>query len=296
MAGTITISYSELDTFRQCPMKHEFAYKERWQSPTTGPALSRGTRWHAVMEHHYRALAYWQRAIDIPVGAPALADLRREIQELYLQTGGSQSEEQELVEWMYDGYVGHYGADPQWRVLAVEHAPFVWLPTDRGGRSRFQLKLKIDLVVRNARDEIWVVDHKSGKDLPKDKELELDDQFGLYTWAMRKLGMKVMGSVHSGARTQRNKDQAKHFQPLDERFARKHMYRTDIELDTLAVEAYRAARRAYAIPIGQADRATNPDTCRWRCDFTEPCLGSRKGMDRYDLLTGAGFVQDFTRH
>ena len=29
----IVVSYSELDTFRQCPMKHALAYKQRWTRP-----------------------------------------------------------------------------------------------------------------------------------------------------------------------------------------------------------------------------------------------------------------------
>ncbi len=298
MPKTHIVSFSELDTFRQCPFKHELSYKERWREPTTSPALAKGTLWHAVMEHHYKATAYWQRAN--PGVAPTaldMADLFREIGEVYLGWDtGSQSEFQELIEWMYIGYVEHYGTDPEWRILGVEHAPTLWLPTATGARSSFKLKLKIDLIVRDPRGQIWVVDHKSGKDLPKDKELELDDQFGLYTWAMRRLGVDVFGSIHNAARTQKNKDQTKNFQPLPERFARKPMYRTDKELETLALEAYRAAKRAYAIPIGEADRATDSDRCRWRCGYTDACLFGRKGNDHREYLEAKGFVQDFTRH
>lgn len=295
---THTVSYSELDTFRQCPFKHELSYKQRWTSPETSPALAKGTLWHAVMEHHYKALLYWQVTNN---GNPTdfeMRELKREIVGQYLaDDGGQQTEYQALIEWMYQGYVDHWGSDREWKILAVEHAPTIWLPTDRGGRSNFKLKLKIDLVVAHRTNgNMYVVDHKSGKDLPKDKELEIDDQFGLYTWAMRQMGRKVFGSIHNAARTQRNKDQIAHFQPLDERFARKPMYRTDAELDTLVVEAYRAARRAYSIKPGEADRAPDPDRCRWRCNYTEQCLGSRKGMDLHDLLVSSGFVQDFTRH
>lgn len=297
MPKTHTVSFSEIDTLRQCLFKHEMSYKERWKSPTTSPALAKGTLWHVVMEHHYNAIAFHQRMVQDPPSKMAMAALRDEIVNTYLcDEGGRQTEYQELVEWMYDGYVGHYGSDSGWRILGVEHAPVLWLPTPRGGRSNFKLKLKIDLVVRDPRGRVWIVDHKSGKDLPKDKELEIDDQFGLYTWAMRRLGVDVFGSIHNAARTQKNKDQTKHFQPLEERFARKHMYRTDVELERIAIEAYQAAKRAYAIPIGDAQRSPDSDRCRWRCDYTEACLFGRKGGDHRQFLEDLGFVQDFTRH
>lgn len=306
MASTITISFSELDAYRQCPKKHEYAYKERWQAPTTGPALARGTLWHQVLESHYRFLMAWQQAgkprampifgndnvlepTEVALHSQAMVHL------YHPKSGKPLSPHSELIEWMYAGHVEHYGLDNEWKIMAVEHAPVMWLPTPNGGRSRFRLKMKIDLVVRWD-GRLWIVDHKSGKDLPKDKELDLDDQFGLYTWGMRKLGKKVFGSVHSSARTQKNKDQSKHPQPLPERFARKRLYRTDIELDNIAVDAYKSARRAWTTKLGEAERQTNPDTCRWRCDFTEPCLLSRKGGDDRDMLRSIGFIQNFERH
>lgn len=292
------VSYSELDTFRQCPFKHELGYKERWKSPQLSPALAKGTLWHLVLEHHYKAIAFWQQANPKAVLDEVPVELIHEIRREYLSDGvGEQSEYQDLVDWMYDGYIAHYGADPGWTIRGVEYAPQFWLPGPTGGRSRFRIKMKIDLIVRERKTgQLWLIDHKSGKDLPKGKQLELDDQFGLYTWAMRKLGTPVLGSIHSSARTQRNKDQVAHFQPLDERFARKHMYRTDVELDTIATEAYRSAKKAWSVPIGEAERNTDPERCNWRCDFTEACLAGRKGLDHRQFLRDAGFVQDFTRH
>lgn len=293
------VSFSEIDCFRQCPHKHELAYKQRWQSPSIGPALSRGILWHAVMEAHYRYImelqqqhhGEWTKHFD------AGLLLAERINPMLHNDIGGQTEDQQLVEWMYEGYVAHYGLDPEWRILGVEHAAVVTLPTPRGTPSQKKLKIKIDLIVRDSQKRLWIVDHKSGKNLPKDKELDIDDQFGLYTWGMRKLGQDVFGSLHNAARTHRNKDQVAHPQPLEERHSRTRLVRTPTELDTLAIEAYRTASRAYAIKPGEAERAPNSDTCRWRCDFTEPCLASRKGIIPEDeMLTDMGFVQDFTRH
>lgn len=304
MAKAQVVSFSEIDTFRQCPFKHELSYKERWVAPTTPPALARGTAWHAMLEAHYSAIRDFDRNITL-----AESDTRQH--ELIWQEAqlaayrrllelGLPPEEEDLLRWMYQGYCQQWegedwGIKAGTRVLAVEHAAEVWLPTDRGGRSRFKLKLKIDLVVR-ADGKLWIVDHKSGRDLPKQKELDIDDQFGLYAWGMRQLGKDVFGSVHNAARTQRNKDQVKHHQPLDERFSRTRLARTDKELAHLAIDAYRAAKMAYSLKPGEAPRAPNADTCKWRCSYTEPCLLGRKGLNDRELLRDMGFTQDFERH
>lgn len=292
MPTTIVVSYSELDTYRQCPYKHALAYRERWVSPKQGPALSRGTRTHAVLEDHYR----YKMRMDEVGGVPPLT-VDEECKRLVAAHCSDDSEEADLVAWMIEGYLQHYGWDENWRVLAVEHAPEFWLPTDRGGRSRFRLKMKIDLIVQDRRTgHLWIIDHKTCRDLPKSKELDIDDQFGLYGWGMRALGRPSFGQVHNALRTQRN------VKPMgmSERFSRTQMSRTDAEMDAIAVDAYRTARLAYRDTDAlQAGRSPDPDRCGWRCDYTDPCLFGRKKNDPQQtrvFLRSAGFVQDFQRH
>jgi hypothetical protein len=74
------------------------------------------------------------------------------------------------------------------------------------------------------------------------------------------------------------------------------MYRTDEELNEIAIEAYRTARRAWSTPVGEAERNPNEDTCRWRCSFTEACLGSRKGGDLVHMLEAHGMEINRERH
>jgi len=129
------------------------------------------------------------------------------------------------------------------------------------------------------------VDHKSGADLPSERELDLDDQFGLYTWGLRKLGVAVFGSIYSAARTRQTIEP----KTLEERFSRTRLYRTDQELETLAREAWATARAFYRYRVGQEPRAPDSDRCRWRCPFTEPCLLGRKagpGAERRFLESG----------
>jgi len=290
MSTIHVVSYSEMDTFRQCPHKWDLSYQQRWRPPETSRALAVGSLWHAVLEQHYLAIMAKQAGEDAPaVGREG----EKQISTLLHDESGEQSEEQVLVEWMYAGYLDQYGLDPEWTILAVEWAGEFWLPTPRGTRSRLRLKMRLDLIVRDPNGNIWVVDHKSGRDLPRARMLEMDDQFGLYTWGLHQLGKRALGAIYSAARTQRNKTKE---QPLDERFSRTGLYRTDNELATIAREAYRTFRRAYTIKPGEAERAPDSDRCSWRCPYTEACLAGRKGVDEQQYLVAAGFTQDWTRH
>lgn len=326
MAPPRVISFSELQTARQCPLKHQLSYVERWTKEQDSlSALSKGTAWHMVLEEHYNVLKTNQDAAhavgtDWREESAAIGQACREavadlIQD---QIEPRSSQLADLIRWMYAGHLAHYGLDEDWRILAVEHQAVCRLPTPAGRPSQFKLKMKIDLVVGvriGAAKQILVVDHKSCRNLPKDKELDLDDQFGLYTWGMRQIGKRVFGQVHDAARTERlvgeNKawegetDQAYYpgiMQPLEERFKRTRMYRTDEELDTIAVEAYLTARARYqqqreANKGGyDSPRHTDPQTCRYLCDFTDPCLAGRKGVDLRDYLQARNFQQDHTRH
>lgn len=285
----VVVSYSELDTYRQCPHKHALAYRRRWVPPTVSRPLDIGKAWHRILEEHYGFLLAAQRKeadLDDMPGymAAAVDDVLT----------GMEEERVELLRWMYQGYVEAYGVDSGWTILAVEYATTVPLPTPAGGRSRYHLKTKIDLIIRDELKKIWVVDHKSGRNLPKEKELDIDDQFGLYTWAMRQLGKRVFGQIYSAVRAEK----LVRAMTMEERFDRKRLYRVDRELDTLAIEAYRTARAAYSWDPDEAPRAPDTERCRWRCPFTDPCLAGRKsgGAVEVDFLSSAGFVQDFERH
>lgn len=286
MAEPIVISFSQLNTRRQCPHKEQLAYRERWtksKDETTPAGL--GTLWHKLMELHYTAIRTGEREPKRAV-AEALFEFQRM---------RKNAEVLDLLRWMYDGYLEQYGYDDEWEIVATEHRALVPLRHPSGIKSRFVLKMIIDLVVRDrATGRVWLVDHKAHGTIPKAKELDLDDQFGLYTWGLRQLGHKPFGAVYSTARTQRNKVKP---QTLADRFDRHLMTRTDFELNTIAQEALNTARVMYR-PDDPGERHTNTDLCRRWCDFTEACLTGRKyGPDRErQFLRDVGFVQDFTRH
>ena len=300
----IVVSFSELDTFRQCPLKHELAYKQRWtKDPDQESPLTKGKLWHAVMETHYRTLQQTQVGLNrrIHSGAEerqALQDAAEAVAPLLSdQVSGEQTELQELVEWMYAGHVGQWGADLPWWIIAVEHSAEVPLPSPSGRASpKYALKIKVDLIVKDREGKVFVVDHKSCANLPTKTQLDINDQFGLYTAGMRRLGVHVYAALHSAARTTRNRGDVDGTKPqlLEDRFRRTVTYRTPQELDRLMLDAANAARAAYS---GNATYSSpDPDRCRWRCDFLEAHLMARKGVPLPTTLRDLGFAVNKDRH
>lgn len=286
-----TISWSEIDAWRQCPYKWRLAYAERWVEPTVSPALSKGSLWHSILEVHYRVLR-GTGSLGI-----AMDNVDKYLDAVGEYTGVSE-EIVDLIRWMYTGYVQAWQADNEWRVLDVELKTEV--PLIEGICN---IKCRVDLTVEDRHGSLWLWDHKSGQNLPSKKETDLDDQFALYQWILNRINpdMRVFGVIHNAARTQRNKGPM----ALDERFSRIKMVRTDPELDTMAAEIRSTAWdivSAYEHLDQRESRITprhpNPDTCRWRCPFTSPCLlgrGTEPERVRV-MLKDLDFVQDFTRH
>lgn len=306
MTDLITVSYSELDTYRQCPLKHAWAYKHRWRKPVAeNSALAKGSLWHLVMETHYNVIKEHPR-VDRDLDAAILQESLDAIRPLLFneRTGDHDNEVQELIHWMFRGYVDQWGLDPDWDIIEVEGSFLLPLLDPDGVESPYLIKGKLDLLVRDRQTgHLWVVDHKSGANLPTMMDLEIDDQFGLYSWAMKQKGTPVLGAIHNAARTTRNvADQPGYTgksqpQSLDQRHLRSYLNRTETELDSIAIDAWAVAANAY--PTGEAlplYSAPDPRQCGWKCDFKEVHLMSRKGRDPNVAFREMGFEQDFTRH
>lgn len=304
-AEPIIVSYSELDTFRQCPLKHHLGYVMRWtKPPKPDSALAKGSLYHMVMEVHYKAIKEEQDRVNkagrIPLDQekPLLDHIYNDLVRPILWDpirGEFYSDVHDLIDWMYRGYVENYGVDRGLRIVAIEHQIVTPLRDERGRKTRYHLKAKIDWLARDrTTGGLWVIDHKSGQNLPTQMDLEIDDQFGLYTWAMREVGRPVLGSIHSANRTQRNKS----FMPLDTRMSRTYLNRSEQEITNIALDAYFTARAAHPPKGQQPARYSSPDprSCGWKCDFKEPHLLMRKGRKPQEVMTEYGFRIDRTRH
>jgi hypothetical protein len=283
--GSITISWSEIDAWRQCPYKWRLAYGERWVGETPSPALSKGTLWHKVLEIHYLSIMV-DSALSVAIDKV----------QAYLNV--VESEWVQLIAWMYNGYIQHWqNQDRELIILQVE--PKIELPLMPG----INVKCRLDLLVRDWDGMLWMWDHKSCKNLPTKKETDLDDQFALYQWIINQSDIygRVFGVIHNAARTQQNTTP----QTLESRHARLKMIRSDEEqlvmieeIKSTALDILAAYQNLDKAVTAVTPRHPDPDRCKWRCDFTSPCiLGRGTGHHRTQgMLLELGARQDFTRH
>lgn len=272
----IEIRHSELAAFRECPLKHKLAWVDGWWSPTREANGKRelGTIWHEVLKIRYRAIK--EGVTDEEV----LQELVADVIEV------TNPEQTETLWWMYDGYVEKYGLDSELEILSVEErlkVPFhdendkpLVIEVD-GVRRPVLYSWTTDVLARiRAMRGVFVVDHKSTGQPLGQMDIDLSDQFGLYTVAWLRLGEQVRGQLVSQAKTK----QLKRPMTLDERFDRKYSIRTPAELRAIELDAVdtiyamlspRNRRRPYSVP--------DPRSCGWKCDFKEPHLRLRRNTD-----------------
>jgi hypothetical protein len=251
------------------------------------------------MQVHYQTLRAHQtsRRQQVTEERSLLTKARKAVEPLfYDHDTGEQSEGQVLLEWMYNGYVAMWRNDPEWWIDDIERTMVVPLPAVTPGMhgklsKRYFLKTKIDLIVRNPRGQRLVVDHKSSQYLRSQLEFQIDDQFGLYTWALRQAGLNVFAAVHNNVRTHRNQGDVNGTKPqlLSERFKREVSFRSETELWNLALDAARAAQAIYG--PGQVYSSPDPERCKWKCDFLDAHLEMRRGIAPVTAMKDYGFVR-----
>lgn len=318
--GHVTVSYSELDTFRQCPMKHELAYGQRWvkEQADTG-ALGMGTLWHRMLETHYLTIksaqvtdtdgkVVWNVSRDDLL--IAVQDAVNELLATMRDDEGRDPEVLKVLKWMYRGHLEVFGLDEEYDIIAVESTAVITLKNEDGSNSWVRLKVKLDLIVRDSDGRYWVIDHKSAGQLGRDdKDLDWDDQFGMYIAAMRRQGLRIMGAIHSAALKKPNKGDflfpgdegyktSMKETPIENRFKRTRLNRTDPECDSILGDALADTELAYS-DANHKRRHTNPDTCKWRCDFKEACIFGRRTNNQQNVLITlqrTGFTQEPMRH
>lgn len=321
MTTKLTVSSSEVDAYQRCPFAWMLGYRERWRSPFTGDKpTDKGSAFHVVLEVHYKSLKSTQDdeslSIDERLDHAMNASLERI--DRMREDNEYTPETIEAVAWMYSGYIERYGADKGWRILEVEATHVVPLYEPESvvngvpfGEWRtaedFELKVKIDLVITDERDRLWIVDHKSaGRMVRTERDFQWADQFGRYEMALRQLGYRVTGTIHNAVLSKPNKGDLimpgdpgykSTMKPhaLEDRFHRTPMDRTDIELRTIAWETLVTTRKMYADQI--PERHADPERCKF-CDFGDACNFSRRnGADKLiPYLQETGFEQEFRRH
>lgn len=312
----IVFSHSELESAQRCPFQHQLSYIERWSKPKAeDSAAGKGTIWHSVMQAHYTAIKDAQDYAYVESGhwlafdvEEALAEAKRKVYVDVLPKVKDQ-DVRDLMEWMYRGYVDYFGIDIEWEILGVEvfgQTPLEPAIADQfpplvpgvENRDLFQFKYYVDLLVRE-NGRVWVVDHKSVHNFPKELDLDLDAQFDRYTWALQQQGHDVFGQQYNMARRQKLKVKD---QELEDRHRRAKTYRSKTELDTVADDMFVSIYNRYQQQLElsslglESPRFTSSRHCGFMCDYTNPCLMGRKGYSTREYLESLNFTPNTPRH
>ncbi len=167
---TITVSYSENQTFRACPKRWQVGYLERWRGEETPGASSLGRLIHEALEALYDpARTPGQRLID----AGAIVDF----------SDDPRAGDAQRILGAYIDYAREADTLAGWSVVAVEQKFELPMP---GCDGRYGIKGAIDLVVRNRQGQLLLVDHKSSA-MPFPSELDTWTQGPIYGWAWHQL-------------------------------------------------------------------------------------------------------------
>lgn len=175
--GRVIVTNSMLKTFRRCPKQADYKYAQRLKPRVQNKNLRRGTWFHTLLQyyhlgqdwevHHQKLKAVFDEMFD-------------EEKDYYGDLPGE-------IERAMRAYIWHY-KDDEWRVIDTEVTLEAALPDGT------ILRAKVDAIIENAFG-VWIVDHKTHKQLPNLVFRILDAQSGLYLWIAGQMGLKVQGFI-----------------------------------------------------------------------------------------------------
>lgn len=189
------LSYSQISTWKFCRMKWYYRYVRKLEPISRVPKMDLGVYGHRLLEAHYKG----EDLVKV-----SQQHWEEETESLFDEELEQFQETREMAEWLVARYIEHYAGN-DWEPLAVEEKFRVNIPTEKGTRSRDNLRGILDVIVDD-NGEIWLVDHKfTATDLEKyDDGLVLDEQANFYLWALRELlDRNVAGIIFNLIRTKK---------------------------------------------------------------------------------------------
>lgn len=177
----VHIRTSERKTFKRCPQRWWWSYREGLTSASPSLALWFGSGVHISLAQYYQP--GYKRDFD---GAMNLweewCDSEGDAEGMYLpasEMGEEWVEARALGLIMLEGYHRQYAGDPDWDVIATEQDFQVMFTADSG--LRIEYDGTFDGVYRDrSTKHLRLMEHKTCKALPNFGHLVLDDQAGSY--------------------------------------------------------------------------------------------------------------------
>jgi hypothetical protein len=187
----LTLTYSALNTFRNCPRKYKHRYLDCLRPREKAESLSFGGVVHSAVELWYRSVGNPDRLANV-------------LNHLDQQFPARASDEREKAHWhlaraMLTGYAACYESE-DFEIVEIEK-PFTGeiRNPDTGRCSQtFVMSGKADAIVRRA-DGLYLLEHKTASSVDASylDKLWTDTQIALYSFYLRQLGYPIVGVIYN---------------------------------------------------------------------------------------------------
>jgi RecB family exonuclease len=185
------LTYSALNTFRNCPRKYKNRYLDNLRPRERAEALSFGSVIHTAIELWYRSPDTQSRLPDVLAYIDDAFENRVVDSNLMVQW--------HLATAMIRGYAERYATE-EFEVVEVEKE-FVGeiRNPDTGRQSQtFRIAGKVDGIVR-CHDGLYLLEHKTASTVDASylDKLWTDTQIALYCYYLRELGYPIVGVIYN---------------------------------------------------------------------------------------------------
>ena len=278
------VSHSEAETFLSCRRKHYYGYGRGLKPKMQGLSLSSGSFLHEVLEVYYNVLlaagdtSKLQRAARTQAFETAQAYYEEKVASGEFEDRaptGRRSVKEALFEFYF---LNEPIVSKGWTVLAVELKVALNIELEDG--SIFQYPFVVDLIARDHRGKMVVIDHKFLYDFYDELFADLGTQLPKYVGALRLGGYEIDYAAYNMIRNRTKKDA----QPEDVMRVLPIMPKAPMINDVLS-EQFAVAQeiidgRSLSIEEREhfAYRSASSITCR-SCDFSDLCRDERVGAD-----------------
>jgi hypothetical protein len=185
------LTYSALNTYRNCPRKYKNRYVDNLRPRERAEALSFGSVIHTAIELWYRSVGAESRLSDVNAYIDDAFENRI--------VDASQMASWHLARAIIAGYASRYSVE-EFEVVEVEKE-FVGeiRNPDTGRQSQtFRIAGKVDAIVR-CHDGMYLLEHKTAATVDANylDKLWTDTQIALYCHYLRELGYPIVGVIYN---------------------------------------------------------------------------------------------------
>jgi len=191
VAGKSILTFSALNTFRNCPRKYKHRYLDHLRPREKPESLAFGSVIHSAIELWYRSTADSNRLWTVLDFIDQQFPLRA--------SDDAQKATWNLARAMFAGYADRYATE-DFETVEVE-LPFTGEirnpDTNRPSRT-FVMAGKVDGIVKRS-DGMYLLEHKTASSIDANylDKLWTDTQIALYSFHLRQLGYPIVGVIYN---------------------------------------------------------------------------------------------------